>query len=163
MRSTIARTQPQGARTQPQGARTSPQVARTRQQVDEVTEALLSDHARAVPETLPGLQQAVESLEQLRRELSQLAPESGDAATNQSSPSNRADRLTADRLSEDDRVRLRGELEALQVELRRTSRLLAFGSDFWASWAGLLGLGTGYTAAGVPAEVARGSQVSLRG
>jgi hypothetical protein len=52
-----------------------------------------------------------------------------------------------------ERAAVRAELEALEAELGRLKHLVDAGEEFWRGWARMLGLDTGYTAAGVEAPL----------
>jgi hypothetical protein len=88
--------------------------------------ALLAPEPEAVAPCLSGVQAAVAGLQALERQLAAHPPD--EAA----------------------RAALLRDLHELQRVLDRTARLIRSGSDFWAGWARLLGLDTGYTPAGLP-------------
>lgn len=55
------------------------------------------------------------------------------------------------------------EIEALRLELARLAQLASNGTDFWRSWARLLGLEPGYTQGGVLAPEPTVSRIAVRG
>lgn len=95
--------------------------------LSRLREALLAPEPEAIALCLTCLREAAARLQSLACELAAHPPD------------------------ETTRAALGGELRELQRELKRTARLIRSGSDFWAGWARLLGLDTGYTPAGLPA------------
>ncbi len=55
------------------------------------------------------------------------------------------------------------QLIALQTEIARSQHLIQHATEFWLGWAGLLGLDTGYTAAGMAAPLTGTSEIGPGG
>jgi hypothetical protein len=104
------------------------EITSTREQVSRLRAALLSTDPESVAPCLPGLQDAVADLRRLQQHLAAAQP-----------PPNAAQREA-----------VCAAIRQIRSELKQAERLIRSGSDFWLSWAQLMGMDTGYTPAGIP-------------
>lgn len=103
---------------------------------------LNSEGAEVLAAHIPGLEAAVREMEQLRSTVAA-------ATDSETGPAQEQEPLAAEQHPKS----LAADLLQLQQELARAGHLAGSGQHFWQGWAGLLGLDTGYTQAGLTAPL----------
>ncbi len=119
-------------------------VRSVREEVATLRQALLRPDAAPLEQSLPGLEEAVRSLQDVATALA--AGEAGMPVA--------------------DRLRLRDEVARLQADLQGVARLTSRGAEFWRGWARLLGLDAtvdaSYTPRGAAGKVQAGTPQAAR-